>query len=484
MSSTIRERPVDESAYHHLVHGWSEQNEKILREVVAYTTERLRMDPPSLDHPASESELKRRAGQTITTSGIGSTAAMKVFAEVLAPANISTDHPRNLAFIPSAPTEASVMFDLIVGASSIYAGSWLEGAGVVHAENEVIAWFAGLVGYPATARGVFVPGGTQGNLAALVAARHRARKIRRERGLPMPNRWAIISSFEAHSSMKQAAEVMDVDLYSVAVSTQDANWVGEHPAVEGQLRGVDVDRKIRELPPGVEPFVIAASAGTTNYGIIDDLDSLADVAEAHGLWLHVDGAYGAAALVSEKYRDMFAGIDRSDSIIVDPHKWLFSPFDACMLIYKDPEIAKEAHTQKAGYLDVVTETEDFNPSDYAIQLSRRARGLPLWFSLATHGTDAYATAMNQTMSTTAYAADQINQREYLELIRDPMLSVVVFRRKGWQPGDYHAWSERVLMNGLAFVTPTDHYGETVTRLAIVNPRTLPSDIDLILDSLA
>ncbi len=466
------------------MHGWSKENEDLLAKIVGYTTTRLRMDPPTLDHPLSEGELATQAGATITSAGIGADAALQVFADVLAPATISTDHPRNLAFIPSAPTEAAVMFDLIVGASSIYAGSWLEGAGVIHAENEVVAWFSRLIGYPASARGVFVPGGTQGNLAALVAARYRARGQRRESDQGEPKRWAILTSVESHSSLRQAAEVMDVDIYSAPVSSSDPDLVGVPPNVDGRLTGDAVEKLLAKLPDGVAPFAIVASAGTTNYGVIDDLASLADLAEANGLWLHVDGAYGGAALVSPSYQALFAGIDRSDSVIVDPHKWLFSPFDACMLIYRDASTAREAHTQRAGYLDVLTDTADFNPSDYAVHLSRRARGLPLWFSLATHGTDAYAEAIDQTMKITEYATSQINTLDYLELARDPMLSVVVFRRKGWSPEQYRRWSRKLLDEGVAFVTTTTHYGETLTRLAIVNPRTSTQDIDVILGSLS
>lgn len=466
------------------MHGWTKENEDLLAKIVTYTTNRLRMDPPTLDRSLSEAELANRAGTTITKTGLGADAALKVFSEVLAPATISTDHPRNLAFIPSAPTEAAIMFDLIVGASSIYAGSWLEGAGVIHAENEVASWFAGLVGYPQAARGVFVPGGTQGNLAALVSARYRARELRHKSGRGEPDRWAIVTSAESHSSLQQAAEVMDVDVYAAPVSDADPNLVGQPPAFDGQLTGPAVETVLRGLGQGVTPFAIVASAGTTNYGVVDDLVSLANTASAHNLWLHVDGAYGGAALVSPKYHRLFAGIERSDSVIVDPHKWLFSPFDACLLIYRDPTPAKGAHTQRAGYLDVVTDTTEFNPSDYAVHLTRRARGLPLWFSLATHGTDAYAIAMEQTMKTAQYAAAQVQALDYLELVRRPVLSVVVFRRKGWSPRQYHQWSSRLLEEGAAFVTATTHYDETVTRLAIVNPRTTNQDIDMILASLS
>jgi glutamate/tyrosine decarboxylase-like PLP-dependent enzyme len=376
------------------------------------------------------------------------------------------------------------MFDLVVGASSIYAGSWLEGAGVIHAENQVIAWFSKLLGYPKSARGVFVPGGTQGNLAALVAARHRARAKRTAVGLPEPKRWVILTSAESHSSMTQAAEVMDVDIHFAPVSSDDPMWSKDFSEGDGRLTGRGVEKVIKGLGEGSEAFAIVASAGTTNYGVIDDLVSLANLAEAQGLWLHVDGAYGAAALVAPKYQGLFEGIERSDSMIVDPHKWLFSPFDACMLIYRDSSAAKAAHTQTAGYLDIVNEEQVFNPSDYAIHLSRRARGLPTWFSLAVHGTNAYEKAMEETMVVAKYAAEQVDTIDYLELVREPMLSVVVIRRKGWSAEQYREWSDNLLMQGTAFVTPTTNYGETVTRLAIVNPKTTRANIDLILGSMA
>ena len=132
-----------------------------------------------------------------------------------------------------------------------------------------------------------------------------------------------------------------------------------------------------------------ATSGTTNLGVIDDLAGIAEVCRERGLWFHVDGAYGGAALAAPSVRHLFAGIEHADSFIVDPHKWLFAPFDCCALVYRDPEVARRAHTQHAGYLDPINEAGEWNPSDYAMHLSRRARGLPFWFSLAVHGTDAY-----------------------------------------------------------------------------------------------
>ena len=197
------------------MHGYSDKQLEVLGDaILAYSADRLKLEPVPLDGPLTLAELDARAGQTITADGIGGIAALKLFEEDLAPACISTDHPRYLSFIPCAPTEASSLFDLVVGASALYAGSWLEGAGAVHAENAALRWVADLVGLPEGAGGVFVPGGTIGNLSALVAARHTARANRE--GDP-PARWKVAGTAHAHSSIKSACEVMDVEFVGVPV---------------------------------------------------------------------------------------------------------------------------------------------------------------------------------------------------------------------------------------------------------------------------
>ena len=217
-------------------------------------------------------------------------------------------------------------------------------------------------------------------------------------------------------------------------------------------------------------FAIVATAGTTNLGIIDDLEGIGRAANERSIWYHVDGAYGLAALASPKTRPLFRGVERADSLIVDPHKWLFAPFDACALIYRNPEIARAAHTQEAGYLEPLANGE-WNPSDYAIQLTRRTRGLPFWFSLATHGTKRYAEAMDKTMALARDAADLIKAQPNLELITEPELSIVAFKRKGWSSDDYNRWSAKLLNDQIGFVTPSTHEGEPILRFAIVNPWT-------------
>ncbi|THJ74120.1 pyridoxal phosphate-dependent decarboxylase family protein [Candidatus Frankia alpina] len=467
------------------MHQFDAETAALLRAVVDFAGVRLGFDPVPLDGSATPAELSARAGRTITADGIGGLRALETFDEVLSRACISADHPRNLAFIPAAPTRSSVLFDLVVGASSIYGGSWMEGAGAVHVENETLRWLADLAGLPAAAGGVFVPGGTVGNLSALVAAREAVRARLTAQGRPMPARWRFVCGAEAHSSLYQAAMVLDADIAAVPTGEQ------------GRLTGPLLDAALDDLArqggsvgqggsaeyDGV--FAVVATAGTTQFGIVDDLRGIVDVCRERGLWVHADGAYGLAALAAPSVRPLFDGIADVDSFIVDPHKWLFAPFDACALIYRDPALARAAHgPQRAGYLDVLDSAANWNPSDYAIGLSRRARGLPLWFSLATHGTRAYTEAIETTLATTRAAAAQIATRPELELVRPTELSVVVFRRLGWSDADYHRWSGGLLREGFAFVPPTRHDGETVARFAVINPRTTPADIEAILDTMA
>ena len=427
------------------------------------------MDPPELDAPLSFEELTVRAGATITEDGLGGSEALKLFGEVLAPTCISVDHPRFLSFIPNAPTEYSTLFDLVVGASGLYGGSWLEASGAVFAENQALRWIADLAGMPETAGGVFVQGGTLGNLSALVAARDHLR-----RQLEGFARWAVVCSEESHSSIASAAKVMDVDVVKCEVDDY------------GRLTGASVDAAIEdyESKTNGRVFAVVATSGTTNLGIVDDLRSVGAVAKRRGIWFHVDGAYGGAGLAAPSVRHLFDGIEQADSFVVDPHKWLFAPFDACALIYREPGIAKRAHTQHASYLDTLqNEDAEWNPSDYAIHLSRRARGLPFWFSLAAHGTLKYTKAIEETLRIAKVGARLIDVHPNCELLLEPTLSIVAFRRIGWVAADYAEWSARLLKEQIAFVTPSSHHGEPILRFAIVNPRTTEDDLAEILETL-
>jgi len=450
------------------MHEFTPEVEELAKEILEYSLIRLRTDPP-LDGPKTAQELYELAGNTITAKGLGGHAALNLFKDVLAKACISTDHPRYLAFIPSAPSEYANLFDLVVGASALYGGSWLEGAGAVFAENQALKWISDLAGMPETAGGVFVQGGTIGNLSALVTARNTFRAKRKD-----VSRWVIAASADAHSSIKSAADVMDVEILLIKPNQEGS--------LQADATAAAIDKYHSENPTH-QVFALVATAGTTNLGIIDDLEGLARCAKSRDIWFHVDGAYGLAALCAPSVRPLFNGIELADSLIVDPHKWLFAPFDACALIYRNPKLAKAAHLQKAAYLETLDDEDEWNPSDYAIHLTRRARGLPFWFSLAAHGTDEYAKAMERTMEVARDAAEQVRNHKNLKLVIEPSLSIVAFERVGWERADYEKWSDQLLADQIGFVTPSAHKGKPILRFAIVNPWTKESDISAILATL-
>ncbi len=436
-------------------------------DVIKFAIQRITDTNPELGFPKSEKELDALVGETITPEGIGGEKAFGIFRDILIKASIPIDHPRHLAFVPASPTRAAVMFDLVTSASSVHGSFWLEGAGCIYAENQAMKWLVSLTGMPAGSFGVFTSGGTEANLSAMVTARESWRSTdhskRKQRGI-------VIASRTAHSSIKAMAKVIDADV--LLVDTDD-KLEGEQVAetISG-LSAVDRGRV----------FAVIATGGTTNAGIIDDLSGIAEICETESLWFHVDAAYGGGALAAPSVRLLFTGIERADSVTIDPHKWLFCPYDCGSIIYKNPELAREAHLQEGSYLDIFSDegTRGFNPADYQIQLTRRVRGLPLWFSLAMYGTKRYEQAIERGLELAQIAGRMATEMDHLELVRQPSLSCVLFRRKGWSAEDYRNWTYKNHRDGFALVAPTkwknEEGFETVTRFCFISPDTTEQDI--------
>jgi glutamate/tyrosine decarboxylase-like PLP-dependent enzyme len=220
--------------------------------------------------------------------------------------------------------------------------------------------------------------------------------------------------------------------------------------------------------------VVVASAGSTNAGVIDDLSGCADVAADLDAWLHVDGAYGLAALLLPEVAPRFVGLHRADSFIVDPHKWLFATAGSCALVYRDPAVARAVHAQHGPYLDVMQAPPDvdvYDPSELGVQLTRRASGLPLWFALAVHGIDAHREAIRHGIRLAHAFAAAIEASDVASVVVPPELGVVLFRRSGWGSGEWRAWAQRLLDDQVAFVAPTTFQGEPVGRVVFMHPST-------------
>lgn len=456
------------------MHGIDSVTEKMIRAVLGYAEDRLRLDPVPLDQGSRDpAELEAALAGLLGDDGNDPESVLNAYAEIVAPAVISADSPRFLGFIPAAPTKAALLFDMLVSCASIQGISWLEAAGAIHAENMVLRLIADKAGLPASAGGCFVSGGSAANLSALAVAREIAKRRSSTQSQPAgPRRWRALVSVDSHSSITNTLRLLEMDSLVVATGDHRLTGAAARAAIEA-----DGD-------PG-SIAVIVATSGTTNAGIIDDIAGLADLAAELGAWLHVDGAYGGAGIFAPSLRDRYAGLERADSFVVDPHKWLFAPFDCAALLYRDPALARSVHSQDASYLDVIHESEgEWNPADYAYHLTRRARGLPLWFSLSVHGVRAYAEAIESAVQLAVQAAAEIVRRPYLELVRAPELSVVLFRRIGWTPADYAQWADDLLDHQVAFMPPSAWEGETVARFAFLHPQTSIDLVTSILDRMA
>lgn len=444
------------------MHEVDQTTEQMVRSVLAYAENRLRMHPVPLDKgvlPAEE--LYKRLDGLIREEPRQADEVLGVYTSVIAPSVISADSPRFLGFIPAAPTKASLLFDMLVSCASIQGISWLEASGAIAAENSVLRVIAHEAGLPTTSGGCFVSGGSAGNLSALAVARETAKK----RGAT--GRLRVVVGSDAHSSIVNTLRLLEMD--ALVVDTPDHRLTADtvRQAVPSQATGI---------------AAVVCTSGTTNAGIIDDLAGVGAIARQRGWWFHVDGAYGGSGIFARSLRPRYDGLEQADSFILDPHKWLFTPFDCCALLYRDPQLARATHTQDASYLDVIHASEgEWNPSDYAYHLTRRARGLPLWFSLAVHGLEAYRQAIEVAAGLARETAALIGAAPHLELIREPDLGVVLFRRIGWHPDDYNAWAARLHQDEVAFIPPTKWEGETVGRFAFLHPHT---SLDVVREVLA
>jgi len=450
------------------MHSVDATTEAMIRSVLAYAENRLRLNPVPLDKGSRDpAELDAALKGLLDAGPHNPDQVLGVYTSVIAPAVISADSPRFLGFIPAAPTKASLLFDMLISCASIQGISWLEAAGAIGAENQVLRLIADRAGLPEQAGGCFVSGGSAGNLSALVVAREVAK--RKAGSGAAGRRWRVAVSEDAHSSITNALRILEMD--PLIVRADDHRLTGA-----GLRAAIAADGDPQSLA------AVVATSGTTNAGIIDDLVGVAEVAGERALWFHVDGAYGGAGLFAPSVRPRYDGIEHADSFIVDPHKWLFAPFDCAALLYRNPSVARSVHKQDASYLDVIHDRAgEWNPTDYAYHLTRRARGLPLWFSLAVYGVDAYTEAIEAAIELARQTAAEIRTRDHLELIREPELGVVLFRRRGWDPAQYTRWADQLLTDQVAFIPPSAWEGETVARFAFLHPHTSMDLVRQILD---
>ena len=382
------------------------------------------------------------------------------------------DHPRFFAFIPSCPTWPSVLGDLLASGSNVFAGTWLQSAGASEIELVVLDWFKSWIGFPREASGLLLSGGSAANLSALACARQ-ARLGGESDGV-------VYLSAEGHSSVLRAARVLGFGAEHLRILPIDER---RRLRAETVAAAIDEDEAL-----GRRPFALVASGGTTNTGAVDPLGELADVCRSRGLWLHVDGAYGGFAVLTERGARCLEGIGRADSVALDPHKWLFQPYEAGCLLVREPDLLRETFQILPDYLqDTAVTGGEVNFADLGVQLTRSARALKIWLSVKYFGVGAFRAAIDRALDLAAGAEERIVTSAKLELVSPATLGIVCFRRivPGADEREIEATNaelaRRLAASGEGMISSTRLDGRYALRLCVLNHRSRAVDVERILE---
>jgi len=386
-------------------------------------------------------------------------------------------HPGFLAYIPSCPTFPALLGDWIATGYNFFAGVWPVAAGPNQIEMAVLEWFRQWMGMPEGASGLLTSGGSGANLTALVAARHAAV----EKGKDI-RKLTVYTSAQAHSSVVRAAWIAGIARENVRTVAMDDLF---------RIDVADLKRVVAEdRANGLEPFVVVASAGTTNTGSVDPLNDLADYTQSESLWLHVDAAYAGFAALSEEGRKMLDGIGRADSLTLDPHKWLFVPFECGCLMVRDPSVLEDAFRIMPEYLkDVQPGEEEVNFADRGEQLTRYSRALKIWMSVSYFGTDAIRNEIDNAFRRARLLESLVQQSPHFETLCAAQFGIFCFRAKpaGVANADLDALNERVnarvVSEGRFLISSTKLRGKFSLRMCTLGFRTTDDDIRALFDSL-
>jgi glutamate/tyrosine decarboxylase-like PLP-dependent enzyme len=389
--------------------------------------------------------------------------ALSVLFEHVLPFASDGSHPAFFAYVPFAGTWPGALGDFVASACNVYAGSWQESAGPTQLELELLSWFKQWVGYPTAAVGSLVTGGSAANLTAIACARE-------SRVGEMRDDLVIYASDQVHSSVGRAARVL-----------------GFRPS---QLRVLPVDDDLRLEPAvlqaaiaaderaGRTPFMLIANAGATSTGAVDPIEELGAICGRHELWLHVDAAYGGFAVLTERGRAQLGDLACADSLTLDPHKWLYQPYECGCLLVRDGSALRRAFHITSDYLrDAEVDDGIVNFADYGLQLSRTSRAFKLWLSLGTFGVEAFRAAIDRTLDLAQLARERIESSQHLELVAPPSLGVVCFRHREHHTDELVAALEE---SGLGLISSTRVHGRSALRLCILGHTTRADDVERVL----
>jgi glutamate/tyrosine decarboxylase-like PLP-dependent enzyme len=386
--------------------------------------------------------------------------------EVLAPMS-RLAHPGYFAFIPASSTFPGALGDLIASALDIDVGSWISAAGPSQLELTVLDWFKDWIGFPPTAAGVLVSGGSAANITALGCARETLLG-------PMSDRVVAYAADQTHSSIARAARLLGFRPDQLRILPTDA---AHRMRADALIGAIDAD-----TAAGLQPLIVAANAGATNTGAVDPLAELAAICRERGMWLHVDAAYGGFASLTARGRAALAGIELADSVTLDPHKWLYQPIECGCLLVREGGTLSDAFTINPDYLaDYKSEAVNF--ADLGLQLTRAARALKIWLSFNYYGVDAFRAAIDRTLDLAFMAEAYVHESETLELLSPASLGIICFRRRFDGVADEqtleHLNAELVSAfeaTGRGLLSSTRLQGTYAIRLCVMNHTSGPADV--------
>jgi aromatic-L-amino-acid decarboxylase len=383
--------------------------------------------------------------------------------------SMHVNHPRFFAYVPGPSNFVSAMADALISGYNVFAGTWISGSGPAAVELAVIEWLRAACGFPKGAGGLFVSGGTMANLTALAVARHVGLSDRLDGA-------TVYFSDQAHSSLEKALRVLGVPSENVRKIGCDADY---RLPVRDLQRAIEKDRAA-----GKRPFCVIASAGTTNTGAIDPLRELSRLCKNQGLWLHVDGAYGAAAVICDRGRELLAGLELADSLSLDPHKWLFQPFEIGCVLVRDVVQLRDTFLVLPEYLkDTHQYSAELNFTDHGLQLTRGFRALKLWMSIKVFGMAAFRAAVERGFALAEFTEARVRKMRGWQIVTPAQMGIVCFRYAGADDAAHLRLVQTFLRDGFALITSTALQGRTVLRTCTINPRTTEADIEETLDRL-
>ncbi|GAA4653856.1 aspartate aminotransferase family protein [Anaerocolumna aminovalerica] len=420
-------------------------------------------------HEADDSQIAKLKKIGIPAKGCSIEKAVTEMMEEVYKYRASSNHPRFFGFVPGPASMISWLGDIMTGAYNIHAGSWATSPGASCIEQELISWLCGQAGYTEKSGGLFVSGGSMANMTALTAARDTMLKEETQ------HLGVAYVSDQTHSSVAKGLRIIGISNTRIRKIPTDP-WF--RMDIEQLKKAIEADRG-----EGLIPFVVIASAGTTNTGSVDPLPEIASLCQNNGIWMHVDGAYGASVLLTKKYKYRLKGIEAADSISWDAHKWLFQTYGCGMVLVKDKTNLINTFNAHPEYLkDLETKENQVNYGDMGMELTRPTRGLKLWLTLQVMGSDAMGAAIEHGFQLAEWAEDELKKKKDWEIVSHAQLAIVNFR---FAPSGIteeqtdelnQKISKAIINNGYAGVFTTELNGKKVLRICAIHPDTTESDM--------